>query len=59
MRDALVSLGQWLLHALSVWRDEVWRGANSIVHWLGVGWLVVLAVIAFSMALWGLKVHRG
>lgn len=59
MRDALVGIGRWLLHVLDLWRTEVVTGANALVHWLGVGWLVVLAVIALSMAMWGLKVHRG
>jgi len=59
MRDVLVKIGMFLMHAADVAWHAVLTGAVTAVGWLGVGWLVILAAVTLLVALWGLRVHRG
>jgi len=59
MRDVLVEIGMFLMHAADVAWAAIVAGAITVVGWLGVGWLVVLAGITVLVALWGLRLHRG
>ncbi len=59
MREWLTQVGLFLLHALDSARIAIVNGAITVQAWLGVGWLVVLAVVVVAMALWSLRVHKG